>query len=49
MNGLKVERKKGAFRVVWADVLLRTSNLVIHVIVWLGMSNKYVKIKKNKK
>ena len=47
MNGLKVERNKGSFRVVWAEVLLRTSNVVISRIVSLGMSNKYVKMKKN--
>ena len=46
MNRLKVERKKGSFRVVWAEVLLRTSNLVISRIVSLGMSNKFVKMKK---
>ena len=46
MNGVKVKRKKGSFRVVWAEVLLRTSNVVISRIVSLGMSNKYVKMKK---
>ena len=46
MNGLKVERKKGAFRVVWAEVLFRTSIVVISRIVSLGMSSKYVKMKK---
>ena len=48
MNGLKVEREKGSFRVVWAEVLLRTSNVVISRIVSLGMSNKYVKMKKKR-